>query len=397
MFKHFLGPLFLSILLFSGGYSQPQAKWFKGNLHAHSYWSDGNDYPEMIMKWYKENNYQFAVLSEHNRFAEGDRWITPDKGTAHETAFQAYLEEFGNEWVEFSEKEENYRVRLKTLQEYRPLFEEEGKFCIIKSEEITDEYNGKPIHLNAANIQHLIEPQGGISVSDVIQNNINAVLNQRNDLDQPMFAHLNHPNFVWAVTAADYKKLEHARFFEVYNGHQLVNNKGDSLHQGTEEIWDEVNTYFAQQNKPLLYGVAVDDSHNYHKIDTMRANPGRGWVQVKSRVLHPDSLIQAMERGDFYASTGVRLQNISMDDKALSIRIDAEDGVEYTTQFIGSRIGSPENPGILFDEIKGTSAEYKFTGNELFVRAKIISDKLQENATVKGEKETAWVQPVKVE
>jgi hypothetical protein len=23
----------------------PQPRWFKGNLHTHSLWSDGNDYP----------------------------------------------------------------------------------------------------------------------------------------------------------------------------------------------------------------------------------------------------------------------------------------------------------------------------------------------------------------
>ena len=31
-----------------------EAKWYKGNLHTHTYWSDGDDFPEMVADWYKQ-------------------------------------------------------------------------------------------------------------------------------------------------------------------------------------------------------------------------------------------------------------------------------------------------------------------------------------------------------
>ena len=31
--------------------STTSARWWKGNLHTHSLWSDGDDYPEMIAGW----------------------------------------------------------------------------------------------------------------------------------------------------------------------------------------------------------------------------------------------------------------------------------------------------------------------------------------------------------
>ena len=31
-----------------------EGRWFKGNTHTHSLWSDGNDFPEMIVDWYKK-------------------------------------------------------------------------------------------------------------------------------------------------------------------------------------------------------------------------------------------------------------------------------------------------------------------------------------------------------
>src|SRR5215212_3822104 len=63
--------------------AQEQPRWYKGNLHTHSFWSDGDDYPEMIADWYKRSGYQFLALSDHNILSEGDRWIdaAPDDTT----------------------------------------------------------------------------------------------------------------------------------------------------------------------------------------------------------------------------------------------------------------------------------------------------------------------------
>lgn len=42
-------------------------RWYKGNLHAHSYWSDGHDFPEMIACWFKDHGYDFLAFTEHDR------------------------------------------------------------------------------------------------------------------------------------------------------------------------------------------------------------------------------------------------------------------------------------------------------------------------------------------
>ena len=52
-----------------------EARWFKGNLHTHSLWSDGDDYPEMIADWYKRQGYHFLGISDHNVLQVGDRWL----------------------------------------------------------------------------------------------------------------------------------------------------------------------------------------------------------------------------------------------------------------------------------------------------------------------------------
>ena len=373
-------------------FAQSARQWYKGNLHTHSYWSDGDDFPEMIMDWYQSHGYDFVALSDHNVLATGDFWkLMPDTEVGRQS-FEQYRTKFGEEWVVYQENSDGrVEVKLKTLEEYRPRFEEEGKFLIIQAEEITDAFEGKPIHMNATNVRELIKPRGGQSVTEVMQNNLDQVYAQRKRTGQPMFPHLNHPNFGWAITVEDMQALKGERFFEVYNGHPLVHNYGDSTRLGTEAMWDQLLIHYLQEGKPLLYGLATDDSHSYHTYDSEHSNPGRGWVMVRAAQLSPDALIEAMEQGDFYASTGVTLQDVRFSDRTLSVQVAAEEGVTYSIQFWGAQKGQQAQ---LLKEVTAPRGEYELQEPDLYVRAKVISSRRQKNPFAKGDTETAWTQPV---
>lgn len=387
--RHYI--LFLiSLFLFQAAIAQ-KSSWYKGNLHTHTYWSDGDDYPEMVLDWYKTHNYDFITLSDHNIFAEGDKWIDTSDYKSGKEAYAKYLARFGEKWVESRKKDGTLEVRLKTFAEFEPELSAEGDFLIIPSEEITDGFNGKPVHINATNIDHVIKPQGGTSMVEVIQRNIDAVLQQREETGQPMFPHINHPNFGWAMTPMDLVAVTGERFFEVYNGHPHVRNYGDETHPGTEEMWDIVLTSYLQTGKPPIYGLATDDSHHYHQFSTTLSNSGRGWVMVKATELTAEALIEAMEQGDFYSSSGVEIRKIKTSGKKLKISIKAEPGITYKTQFIGT-VG--EDIGKVLKEVDGPAASYTYAGDELYVRAKIQSTKVKENPYVEGEFEAAWTQPV---
>ncbi|MGH7171596.1 MAG: hypothetical protein ACRELG_15070, partial [Gemmataceae bacterium] len=36
-------------------------RYWRGNIHKHSLWSDGDDFPEMIADWYKAHGYHFLA------------------------------------------------------------------------------------------------------------------------------------------------------------------------------------------------------------------------------------------------------------------------------------------------------------------------------------------------
>ncbi|MCB7482578.1 histidinol-phosphatase [Christiangramia sediminis] len=385
-------PIILLILFnFSSLHSQ-ESQWYKGNLHTHSYWSDGDEFPEMIMQWYKDNDYQFVALSDHNIIAEGEKWKQISKDTLYQNAFKEYLAEYGEDWVNYKKDENRLKVQLKTLQEFRPLFEVPEEFMIFKAEEVTSYLDDKAVHMGAINIEKTIEPQKGNTIVELIQNNLDAIMAQEKEIGRPVMQHLNHPNFTYAITAEDIIQIDGERFFEVFNGHPYVNNYGDSIHDSSEQMWDQVNIAYHSMNKPLLLGIATDDSHHYHKFGSKFSNAGRGWVVVRAKKLDPTNIIEAMEAGDFYASTGVELSEVSFEENELSIAIEEEKDVNYEISFIGVKKNSSQSE--VLKKVKGTKAKFQVTDEMLFVRAKIVSDKLKENPYSKGDTEVAWTQPV---
>ena len=368
-------------------------RWYKGNLHTHTYRSHGDEFPEVIMEYYKSRDYQFVALSDHNTLAEGDKWKKISNDSIYQNAFQNYLNKYGPGWVNYkSDSSDQILVKLKTYEEYKSQFEEKEKFLIIQSEEITDQFENKPLHLNATNIQKIIEPKGGNSITEVLQNNIDAVISQRDALNIPMIVHINHPNFGYAIGLEDMIALKNERFFEVYNGHHFVHNSGDSMHMSTEIMWDVINQAYIKDNKPLIYGLATDDAHHYHVKGNKWSNAGRGWVVVRADSLNPKSLIQALEAGEFYASTGVELKTMTFKHNNLSVEVKAETGVTYNISFVGCKNGKSEPEELM--SVKGDKASFELTDDHLFVRCKITSSKLHGNPIENLLYETAWTQPV---
>lgn len=412
-----------------------EKRWFKGNLHTHSLWSDGDDYPEMVADWYKREGYHFLALSDHNVLQEGSRWLPldipdaerPERSRDGSAALEPYLRRFGPAWVELRGPDGRREVRLKPLAEYRSLLEEPGRFLLIAAEEISARWQrpatatapeaGGPVHLNVTNPRELIAPGEGASALEVMQQAADAVQAQRERTGQAMLLHLNHPNHKWAITAEELMLVRHERFFEVYNGHPRVRNGGDATHLTTDAMWDAILTRrLAELHLPPMFGLAVDDAHHYQITALGQANAGRGWVMVRAPHLTAESLIAALEAGDFYASTGVILTDVRRSGTELAVEIQAEPGVTYVTRFIGTRRGydpasqvlppAPADAGTLphrrysrdvgavLAEVAGPRASYPLRGDELYVRAKIISSKPKPNASVADEVECAWTQPL---
>jgi hypothetical protein len=388
--------LMLSVVLLSAT-AAPPAQWWKGNTHTHTLWSDGNAAPEHVADWYVRNGYHFLEPSDHNVLSVGEKWMAVNEKRLKPEHVEDLEKRFGPGWVVEREREGVREMQLKTLVELRERFDRPGEFLFIQGEEITDRFRLAQVHINGLNLEDVIPPQGGESVRDTIQRNIDAVIAHGKEHGHPVLAHLNHPNFRKSLTPEDVAAIRGERFFEVYNGHRGVLNHGDGEEVvGLERLWDVALTLrLIEHDLGLLYGVAVDDAHDHHGKGAT-STPGRGWVWVHAPELTPDAIVTAMRAGDFYSSSGVRLEGFGRDSATLWLEIAADEGVTYTTEFIGTRMvdDTPGEPG----EVLATSSELRPTytprGDELYVRARVTSSRLHPNPFAEGDREMAWIQPV---
>jgi hypothetical protein len=393
-------------------------QYWKGNLHTHTLWSDGDDFPEMVVDWYKSHGYQFLALTEHNVIAEGEKWADAETSATRQRAVRKYAARFGERWPEFRERGGKRQVRLKPLAEFRSLFDEPGKFLLVPAEEITHAYAKRPVHMNGINLRDPVKPLDGKDVTETIRVNLRQVSEQGTKLGRLMIGSLNHPNWGWGVRAEEMLLVDELKFFEVFNGHPGVRNYGDAQHASAERVWDITLALRLGKHKlGIVYGLATDDAHGYHEYGVGKVNPGRGWVMVKAPHLTAEALVRGLDAGDFYASTGVVLNEITRDGDTLKLAIRTEPGVTYKTEFIATMKGADltgapkaikekngkETPvtGDYSAEIGkavATSTDanptYTLTGKEMYVRAKVTSSKPHPNPYAKGDVEVAWTQPV---
>lgn len=305
------------------GSAPSSGKWYKGNTHTHTLNSDGDSTPDDVVRWYRDHRYNFLVLSDHNF--------------------------------------------LTSIDGLNALHGADEQFLLVKGEEVTDRFGDKALHINGLGVRERVAPQGGASVLDVLQRNVTAI---RGAGGVP---HINHPNFRWSVTPDELRQVRDNRLFEIYNGHPEVNSLGGGGVPGMEEAWNAI-----LDSGTLLYGIAVDDAHTFKQPGNPNvAGPGRGWVVVRAPRLEARALLEAMERGDFYASTGVELSDYQASPQRISVSVKATSYSKYRVQFIGKG-------GKLLSEIVEAKATYDVRGDEGYVRARV----LESNGLM------AWCQPV---
>ena len=321
-FTSWILALWTGVRALDASQAQPQWRWYKGNTHTHTLNSDGDSSPDDVARWYREHGYQFLVLTDHN-------YLTSVDGL--------------NALVGAAER-----------------------FLVIPGEEVTDRFEAKALHINALAPKELVAPQGGGGVVDILQRNVNAI---RGASGVP---HINHPNFTWAVSADEMAQVRNYKLFELFNGHPQVNNEGGGL-LGLEAAWDTILSRGAQ-----VYGIAVDDAHTFRRPwDATGARPGQGWIHVRAARLATADLLAAIERGDFYASTGVELADIVTTPQHLTVTVRERAWARYRIVFYG-------RGGRVLKEVLSSPARYDITGAEGYVRAKVFESSGR----------VAWTQPV---
>jgi hypothetical protein len=142
---------------------------------------------------------------------------------------------------------------------------------------------------------------------------------------------------------------------------------------------------------------------------------------VRAQYLTAESIVRAIRAGDFYASTGVVLDEIAFNKPShtLSLKIHAAGNETFVTRFVGTRkgvnlkgrprvykngqpldttldyrtSGGPQM-GEVLAELRGANPIYKLRGDELYVRAVVVSSGTPDVPSSEYPFKRAWTQPV---
>ena len=298
-------------------------RWYKGNTHCHTLNSDGDSSPWEVAEWYKNHGYNFLFITDHNFLTSVDR--------------------------------------------LNAVYGKESDFLVIQGVEVSKRFGDDPIHVCALNPERLLVPEDGSSLVNVLQDTISTI---RDTKAAPIIA---HPNFRWSFGSEELKKAGNCLLFELFNAHPAVNNSGWGDKQSTEEMWDDVLS-----SGKIIYGVASDDAHCFREPwARTEARPNQGWVMVEAEELSGAAIVEALEKGRFYSSTGIELEDYRVDKASVMIKVKQDRDAQYLLQFIGRE-------GNVFFETYENQATYTFKGNEMYIRIKIEDSN--------GNR--AWTQPI---
>lgn len=413
-------------------------KWYKGNLHMHCQWSDGEAMPEWAVNWYKSHGYQFICPSDHNIFQDNSFRLEAF-GTANsvkdvsafkgETSFWKPISDssgwaklrqknvddtmkiFGKDSIRSKKVEGKTFIRMTPFDELSKQFCEKEKFLMIPGYEQTGgALGGQQVHMNFINVRKTFPYITGADPLSIFE----ATYKKGEDLyaqENYLFT-ANHPLWrYYDFSPQDMIALPQIRLWELNNNN--VARGLDAHPQGwkPEKFWDVVNAWRASHDQQLMLGMGSDDRHSYAD------SAAKAWTVVRAEKLETACLLDAVRQGDFYASNGLDFDEIQFDGQTLSVRINVQEEGKYKIFFIGTKKdydpsfktirvkAGKKNParnidlysdsiGTIFKTVEGTEGSYTLKPEDLYVRAKIV----KVSKDIKDDWKSApaaWSQPYK--
>ena len=250
--------------------------FYKANLHTHSTISDGRLTPEEVKEGYKAHGYQILCLTDHNTIVNHSDMNDPDFLMLTGAEININAPNFN------SVTGKTYHLNLIAKKPDNLWFPAERKrwFPIHEEYESKIQYDNMELQYDA--------------------DSVNAMIAKANE--KGFLVMYNHPT--WSCqTYSDYAPLKGLWGMELRNteccsiGHNENNFRvyKELLNCGTR-----------------VFPLGTDDMHSPRSL-------GKSWIMVGAKELSYDSVIAAMEKGDFYMSCGPEITSLYMEGKVLKV------------------------------------------------------------------------------
>ena len=262
----------------------PKRVQYRANLHCHSVLSDGKLTPEELKEAYKNEGYSILSITDHERPCNHSELT--DKDFLMLTGYEAYIRPNPECKYDVFDKELHLNLFAKEPDNeayicYNP------KYCKYIKDEAEKE---------------ALKKVGSMRTREYSTEYINEFT--RTAVENGYLVSYNHP--VWSFEPEEMiLSYENIFSLEIDNYSSWLGNNLEYSGALYDKLLRMGKNWFCH---------SADDNHNAHPFDSVYCDSFGAYTMIMADELNYASVISAMEKGEMYASTGPRINEISYEN-----------------------------------------------------------------------------------
>lgn len=270
-------------------YITEEMKQYKANLHSHTVFSDGKLTPEAMVEAYRDKGYSVLAITDHEAPYDHSDLTTTDFLVL--TGYEAYIRP--TERCKFDPFGPEIHMNLFAKDPHNVTFVcYDPASCKYMPREVAE-----------------TRPKAGVTGPRRYSvEYINQFIRTANE--NGYLVCYNHP--CWSMEEeSDVLNYEGLFSLEIYNTGCMKDNG----YEHNMALFDKF-----QRRGKFIYCHGADDNHNTKPLDDPYSGSFGAWTMIMAKELTYPAVIEALENGDFYASTGPQILELSLADDRVSIK-----------------------------------------------------------------------------
>lgn len=309
--------------------------YYKANMHCHSNLSDGKLTPEELKELYKDKGYSILAITDHDSirnhsYLDDEEFLTI---TSMEITIKPKL----------VSANADRRMKVCHLNVYA--LEQDNDYNVCYSTDY-DYYSPKErveaiLQANGEDYKRIYSPEG-----------INKIIDIANK--KGFLVCYNHPK--WSMeNYLDYSKYENLWAMEIFNNCSVM----EGLFEYNESVYDDI-----LRTGKKLFPVSADDNHN----GSVSGDSFGGFIMVNSDNLDYGEVMDSLKNGDFYASTGPTIDEISVEGDVVTVK-------SSNAKFICMSTAGRRTDRKLATETEYINeASFKFIEDDIYFRITVVDE-----------------------
>ncbi|MBE6533994.1 MAG: PHP domain-containing protein, partial [Ruminococcaceae bacterium] len=303
-------------------YLDESKSFYKANMHCHTTNSDGNLTPEKVKEEYMKRGYSVVAYTDHEHIINCSHLT--DENFLAITSFEMNVPEKGFPW----KSDARQFIRTAHLNFYATTPDNDLTICTSPEDDtMGSEELRAGVKYDRLGEMRIHSPE---AISKII----------KYAHEKGFLVCYNHP--VWSLEfEADYLNYEDLDFVEIYN---------TSCEKLGLYAYDNIYDVMVKHGRQVAC-IAADDNHNSNRLDSPKSDSFGGWIMINAEKLDYESIIDALKKHNFYASSGPKIYSLTREGNIVTVKTSPARKITKQTEGRNSE-GQFANPGELITEAR---------------------------------------------